>query len=114
MKPAPQCPAPAQDRTLAQQLGGGFALFYVLVAVAFFATAGVYGASVIWLAPKVDESRLAVMNESLNLTYVVGAVRESTATVGGYERVIVWLLDEERKRLVSSDHGAGSATDALE
>jgi hypothetical protein len=41
--------------------------------------------------------------ESLNLTYVVGAVRESTAQVGGYARVIVWLMDSEQKRLVISD-----------
>jgi len=41
--------------------------------------------------------------ESLNLTYVVGAVRESTAAVGGYARVIVWLMDSEQKRLVKSE-----------
>ena len=40
--------------------------------------------------------------ESLNLGYVVGAVRESTAAVGGYERVIVWLMDDEQKLLVNS------------
>jgi diguanylate cyclase (GGDEF)-like protein len=48
-------------------------------------------------------------SESLNLEYVVGAVRESTAKVGGYERVIVWLMDDEQKGLVNSDAGAMSA-----
>jgi diguanylate cyclase (GGDEF)-like protein len=42
-------------------------------------------------------------SESLNLTYVVGAVRESTAAVGRYERVIVWLMDDEQKRLIDSE-----------
>jgi diguanylate cyclase (GGDEF)-like protein len=41
--------------------------------------------------------------ESLNLRYVLGAVRESTKAVGGYERVIVWLMDDEQKRLVNSE-----------
>jgi len=41
-------------------------------------------------------------SESLNLNYVVGAVRESTAVVGGYEDVIVWLMDDEQRRLVNS------------
>jgi diguanylate cyclase (GGDEF)-like protein len=41
--------------------------------------------------------------ESLNLAYVVGAVRESTAKVGGYQRVIVWLLDDDHKRLTNAD-----------
>ena len=48
-------------------------------------------------------------SESLNLGYVVGAVRESTAAVGGYERVIVWLMDDEEKRLVNSDGSSVSA-----
>ncbi len=48
-------------------------------------------------------------SESLNLSYVVGAVRESTAAVGGYERVIVWLMDDEQKRLVNSDGSSVSA-----
>jgi diguanylate cyclase (GGDEF)-like protein len=48
--------------------------------------------------------------ESLNLTYVVGAVRESTAAVGGYARVIVWLMDSEQKRLVNSDESEASAS----
>lgn len=47
--------------------------------------------------------------ESLNLAYVVGAVRESTAAVGGYDRVIVWLMDDEQKRLVDSAEGASGA-----
>lgn len=42
-------------------------------------------------------------SESLNLTYVVGSVRASTAAVGGYERVIVWLMDDEQKVLVNAD-----------
>jgi diguanylate cyclase (GGDEF)-like protein len=42
-------------------------------------------------------------SESLNLSYVVGSVRESTAVVGGYERVIVWLMDDVQKRLVNAD-----------
>lgn len=45
-------------------------------------------------------------SESLNLKYVVGAVRESTAAVGGYERVMVWLMDDEQKRLVNSEESA--------
>ena len=47
-------------------------------------------------------------SESLNLSYVVGAVRESTAVVGGYERVIVWLMDDEQKELVNSDRSAAA------
>lgn len=46
-------------------------------------------------------------SESLNLSYVVGAVRESTANLGGYDRVIVWLMDDEQKRLVDSDESLG-------
>jgi diguanylate cyclase (GGDEF)-like protein len=42
-------------------------------------------------------------SESLNLSYVVGAVRKSTAAVGGYDRVIVWLMDDEQKCLVDSE-----------
>jgi diguanylate cyclase (GGDEF)-like protein len=42
-------------------------------------------------------------SESLNLSYVVGAVRESTAAVGGYDRVIVWLMDDQQKRLVNAE-----------
>ena len=41
-------------------------------------------------------------SESLNLAYVVGSVRESTSTIGGYERVVVWLMDDEQKHLVDS------------
>ena len=48
-------------------------------------------------------------SESLNLNYVVGAVRASTLAVGGYERVIVWLMDDEQKRLVDSDENEGAA-----
>jgi diguanylate cyclase (GGDEF)-like protein len=49
-------------------------------------------------------------SESLNLSYVVGAVRASTAAVGGYERVIVWVMDDPRKRLVNADHGVAAAS----
>jgi diguanylate cyclase (GGDEF)-like protein len=42
-------------------------------------------------------------SESLNLAYVVGAVRTSTAAVGGYDRVIVWLMDVDQKRLLKSE-----------
>lgn len=48
--------------------------------------------------------------ESLNLGYVVGAVKASTAAVGGYQRVIVWLMDDEQNRLVNSD---GSTADLV-
>jgi diguanylate cyclase (GGDEF)-like protein len=47
-------------------------------------------------------------SESLNLAYVVGAVRASTLAVGDYARVIVWLMDDEEKRLV--DTAAGTTT----
>jgi diguanylate cyclase (GGDEF)-like protein len=43
--------------------------------------------------------------ESLNLRYVVGAVRASTAAVGGYQRVVVWLMDDEQKLLVNASEG---------
>jgi diguanylate cyclase (GGDEF)-like protein len=49
-------------------------------------------------------------SESLNLTYVVGSVRASTAAVGGYERVIVWLMDDEQKRLVNAEESAANAS----
>jgi diguanylate cyclase (GGDEF)-like protein len=42
-------------------------------------------------------------SESLNLAYVVGAVRRSTAAVGGYEHVTVWLMDDEQKRLLNTE-----------
>jgi diguanylate cyclase (GGDEF)-like protein len=41
-------------------------------------------------------------SESLNLVYVVGAVRDSTTTLGSYARVIVWLMDDAQKRLVDA------------
>lgn len=47
-------------------------------------------------------------SESLNLAYVVGAVRQSTAAVGGYQRVVVWLMDDEQKRLVDTESQASS------
>ena len=48
-------------------------------------------------------------SESLNLSYVVGSVRASTAAVGGYDRVIVWLMDDDQKRLVNSEESPASA-----
>jgi diguanylate cyclase (GGDEF)-like protein len=45
-------------------------------------------------------------SESLNLSYVVEAVRESTAAVGGYQRVVVWLMDDEQRRLVNAQEAA--------
>jgi diguanylate cyclase (GGDEF)-like protein len=55
-------------------------------------------------------------SESLNLAYVVGAVRESTAAVGGYQRVVVWLMDDEQRRLVNAEatEAAGASDAALE
>ena len=47
-------------------------------------------------------------SESLNLTYVVDSVRESTAAIGGYEQVIVWLMDDEEKRLVDSQESTNA------
>ena len=41
-------------------------------------------------------------SESLNLSYVVESVRASTSAIGGYERVVVWLMDDEQKCLVDS------------
>jgi diguanylate cyclase (GGDEF)-like protein len=37
--------------------------------------------------------------ESLKLDCVVVAVRDSTVALGGYGRVIIWLMDDERKQL---------------
>jgi diguanylate cyclase (GGDEF)-like protein len=48
-------------------------------------------------------------SESLNLVYVVKAVRESTRAVGGYERVVVWLMDEEQKNLVSTEDSSSTS-----
>jgi diguanylate cyclase (GGDEF)-like protein len=45
-------------------------------------------------------------SESLNLKYVVTAVRASTAAVGGYDQVIVWLMNDEHTRLVDADSEA--------
>jgi diguanylate cyclase (GGDEF)-like protein len=47
-------------------------------------------------------------SESLNLSYVVGAVRTSTAIVGGYDRVIVWIMDDSQKHLVNADKSAAT------
>jgi diguanylate cyclase (GGDEF)-like protein len=48
-------------------------------------------------------------SESLNLAYVVGSVRVSTAAIGGYERVIVWLMDDNQKRLIDADQSDAAA-----
>jgi len=48
-------------------------------------------------------------SESLNLAYVVGAVRARTASLGGYHRVVVWLMDDEERRLVDADKTAPAA-----
>ena len=48
-------------------------------------------------------------SESLNLTYVIGSVRVSTAAIGGYEQVIVWLMDDGQKCLVHSEQSHTSA-----
>jgi diguanylate cyclase (GGDEF)-like protein len=48
-------------------------------------------------------------SESLNLKYVMGAVRRSTAVVGRYERVIVWLMDDEQKRLFNYEESSATA-----
>jgi diguanylate cyclase (GGDEF)-like protein len=55
-------------------------------------------------------------SESLKLEYVVAAVRTSTAAIGGYEAVIVWLMGNDGKRLVSvGSRAADSPSDeALE
>ncbi|MDB4979658.1 MAG: hypothetical protein JWM82_410 [Myxococcales bacterium] len=45
-------------------------------------------------------------SESLNLAYVVGAVKQSTAAVGGYARVIVWLMDDQQHCLVNAEESA--------
>jgi diguanylate cyclase (GGDEF)-like protein len=45
-------------------------------------------------------------SESLNLSYVVGAVKQSTAAVGGYARVIVWLMDDQQKSLTNAEESA--------
>jgi len=52
-------------------------------------------------------------SESLNLAYVVGSVRASTAAIGGYERVVVWLMDDDQKRLVDCrENAADPSVDA--
>jgi diguanylate cyclase (GGDEF)-like protein len=48
-------------------------------------------------------------SESLNLKYVMGAVRKSTAVIGGYARVIVWLMDDEQKRLINAEESEATA-----
>ena len=51
-------------------------------------------------------------SESLNLRYVVGAVQQSTAAVGGYDVVVVWLMDDVQKRLVVSNASATAPRDS--
>ena len=48
-------------------------------------------------------------SESLNLNYVVGSVRVSTAAIGGYEQVVVWLMDDVQKCLIDSEQSADAA-----
>jgi len=48
-------------------------------------------------------------SESLNLAYVMGSVRAATAAIGGYERVVVWLMDDEQRRLVDGQELAPDA-----
>jgi diguanylate cyclase (GGDEF)-like protein len=50
-------------------------------------------------------------SESLNLAYVVGSVRASTMAIGGYEHVVVWLMDEIQKRLIDSEQSHAAAVD---
>ena len=49
-------------------------------------------------------------SEGLNLRDVLAAARENTAAVGGYGRVIVWLMDGEQRRLVGGDERSDGAT----
>ncbi len=101
--------APAGPREL-RQLGEG--LNDMVGALAAARTIGesrdqALRAHSIQLRQILDASR--EFSESLNLAYVVGAVRQSTAAVGGYERVLVWLMDDEQKRLVNSEAGESAA-----
>ena len=48
-------------------------------------------------------------SESLNLSYVVGAVRASTAKVGGYACVIVWLMDADTQHLIDAEEALALA-----
>jgi diguanylate cyclase (GGDEF)-like protein len=48
-------------------------------------------------------------SESLNLAYVIGSVRGSTTVIGGYEQVIVWLMDDSQKCLVHSEQSQAEA-----
>ena len=52
-------------------------------------------------------------SESLNLRYVIGAVRESTMSVGGYDRVIVWLMVDEENRLTNTEEDAPASTTSV-
>ena len=52
-------------------------------------------------------------SESLNLRYVLGAVRASTLAIGGYDRVIVWLMDATQTRLRDGDDTEAAADSDL-
>jgi len=52
-------------------------------------------------------------SESLNLSYVLAAVRASTVAIGGYDRVIVWLMDDTQKRLQDSENSDAAASSDL-
>ncbi len=52
-------------------------------------------------------------SESLNLSYVLGAVRASTLAIGGYDRVVVWLIDDAQKRLEDSEGSVDTQTSDL-
>jgi diguanylate cyclase (GGDEF)-like protein len=93
---------PAGARDL-RQLGEGLNEMVRALAVAQASAASrdeMLGAHSVRLRQILEASR--EFSESLNLTYVVGSVTESTATVGGYDRVVVWLMDEQEKRLVNA------------
>ncbi len=61
--------------------------------------------------PNFDATR--EFSESLKLAYVVGSVRASTAAIGGYEQVVVWLMDDEQRRLLEiQENAAGAAVTA--
>jgi diguanylate cyclase (GGDEF)-like protein len=49
---------------------------------------------------------------SLNLGYVLQAVAETTRAVGGFDEVVVWLLDEEARALIPAHDTAGRVNDA--
>jgi diguanylate cyclase (GGDEF)-like protein len=52
-------------------------------------------------------------SESLSLAYVVRAVKASTAAVGGYEQVIVWLMDEHQRLVNAEESEATESPEAM-